>query len=476
MKLIKKIKKYFSTHFSASFTLVLGAAVLLMMFLFQEYLKSEYLQYLLEKSYETEYAAMKSVERNMNESIRELIAKGSEMAIDGELYDLIVGMEDGEEDTKEINNARLTVRFRLQSYDYVNNAITAAVAGPDGLIAQYDRYRSSNNILWEDEKLQILEKMVDDFSFSAKEKVFSRIRAYVEPGIHPWYTGNRIFHVVYPLTGGKESIWTTKYILVISYSMDVFEEFLNTIDVPRVEYIQGYIADENGKIIYHNDKEYIGMQESDAAIDRRTRLISGELGYFGWTMNIVIDEGKMQEHIDEIYHRGVIGYIMLLVLCVSLVFVVFRRLMHPVRILSESMRDVEKGNYHAKIRVEGQHEIWQVAEEYNRMIEAIENKNREIEQQHREKLLSVEQKHAAEREALESQINAHFICNTLGCINYEAIEAGNYEVSVLIKKLSNILRYTFDQKHQEVYIYQEIAWIDQYLFLQKSRLGDSVRL
>ena len=40
----------------------------------------------------------------------------------------------------------------------------------------------------------------------------------------------------------------------------------------------------------------------------------------------------------------------------------------------------------------------------------------------------------------------------------------------MLKKLSNILRYTFDQKSQDVFIYQEISWIDQYLYLQKYRL------
>ena len=83
---------------------------------------------------------------------------------------------------------------------------------------------------------------------------------------------------------------------------------------------------------------------------------------------------------------------------------------------------------------------------------------------------SMKMKQLAEREALESQINAHFICNTLNVINYEAIDSGNYKISVLLKKLSNILRYTFDQKHQNVYMFQEISWIEQYLFLQKERM------
>lgn len=53
------------------------------------------------------------------------------------------------------------------------------------------------------------------------------------------------------------------------------------------------------------------------------------------------------------------------------------------------------------------------------------------------------------------------------------MESGNFKVSILLKKLSNILRYTFDQKHQNVYMFQEISWIEQYLFLQRERL-DSV--
>ena len=112
---------------------------------------------------------------------------------------------------------------------------------------------------------------------------------------------------------------------------------------------------------------------------------------------------------------------------------------------------------------------WQLAEEYNRMADAIEEKNGEIRRKNEERLQSLRQQHRAEMEALESQINAHFICNTLGCINYEAIEAGNHQVSVLIKKLSNILRYTFDQHSQNVFMFQEIAWVDQYLYLQKNR-------
>ena len=107
--------------------------------------------------------------------------------------------------------------------------------------------------------------------------------------------------------------------------------------------------------------------------------------------------------------------------------------------------------------------------EYNRMIDALQEQKCEVERQHKKAMQSLKNQYEAERKALESQISAHFICNTLGVINYEAIEANDEKASQMIKKLSNILRYTFDQSCQEVMIGQEVAWIEQYLFLEKER-------
>ena len=101
------------------------------------------------------------------------------------------------------------------------------------------------------------------------------------------------------------------------------------------------------------------------------------------------------------------------------------------------------------------------------MLQKIRKAAQKVEEQHDKMIESLKMKQRAEREALESQINAHFICNTLNAINYEAMESGNFKVSILLKKLSNILRYTFDQKHQNVYMFQEISWIEQYLFSAK---------
>ena len=80
MKKLREIKNYFETHFVASFTLIIGVAVLVLLLVFQMYLKREYFRYLVNQSYETENAVMDSVQRNVRYSMKEVIAQGSEMA------------------------------------------------------------------------------------------------------------------------------------------------------------------------------------------------------------------------------------------------------------------------------------------------------------------------------------------------------------------------------------------------------------
>lgn len=467
---IKNLKHYFATHFAASFSLVLAVALLLVTVLQQTYLKKEYLRYLMEQNYETENAALESVQKNLKTAIREMIYQGGKMAVDEDIYDRAVSADAVLKENINVNNMTLNLYRSLQLYTYESNIKAAAVFRREGLITQYDKIKTSEAVLWSGDTQEEQNEILDSFFGEGRDTVFPRFRVFLDPRTHPAHAERGVFHIAYPLTGGKVSIWETDYLLVLSSETDMFQEYLKTVDMPDVEYIQGYIADQNGDIVYHSNRDLIGTQESLISGESSVTHISRDIGYFDWTLNVVIDKEKMEEHIDAIYGRSSAVYALLLIFGVAVIFIWFRRLMHPVRQLSQSMKHVEQGDYHSKIEIEGSHEVWQIAEEYNRMIEAIRQKNQEISRQHQETLLSIEEKHQAEREALESQINAHFICNTLGSINYEAMEEGNYKVSVLLKKLSNILRYTFDQKSQDVYIYQEIAWIDQYLYLQKYRL------
>lgn len=70
MRIYRKIKTYFEEHIVSSFVLVFTLAVLVMALVFQGYLKNEYLNYLVEQSFETENAVLVSVQKNVNYSIK----------------------------------------------------------------------------------------------------------------------------------------------------------------------------------------------------------------------------------------------------------------------------------------------------------------------------------------------------------------------------------------------------------------------
>ncbi len=468
LKGIRYLREYFATHFAAVFAFYLSVAVFVIAFIFMTYLKNEYQHYLWEKGYETEDAVMEAMQRDLNASFRELITTGSEMVTDRNLLELTVEVDREDGKGVKAGQSYLNLYNALVAYDHLRFVSAVAVVGKDGMICQYDRYKLLKSTMWDDENLAYVEGMAAELFQSIADDNLPRYMAHLYPHAYP-DSERKVFHVAYPLTGGVTGIRSTEYAVVITYSMEVFDTFLNTVEVPQVKYIHGYITDEQGEVLYYNNARYESLQDFLQVEEREATLIAKPLEYFGWTANVIMDETQMKAHVEEIYRRGLALYMLILMVYVMIIIMVIRRLLNPIHSISESLKAAERGDYNSKIRIEGRNEIWQLAEEYNRMADAIEEKNCEIRRKNEERLQSLRQQHRAEMEALESQINAHFICNTLGCINYEAIEAGNHQVSVLIKKLSNILRYTFDQRCQTVYMFQEIAWVDQYLYLQKNR-------
>ena len=469
MTVMKKIKEYFATHFAASFALILVIVFSILIFIFGGYLRRIYFDFLLEQNYEEENTLIHYVKEDLNDILRDLILQGSRTAVDAEIYQTARHREQ-EEISLRVNDT-LKLNTLLKRNINSGGAIVDAIVSADGILAQYDRVRTTDGTasMWSGENYETIcrmaREMIDE-KVPAKERSLPRVKIYTEPAVHP-SRSSRVFHIALPLTGGMVSAWDTELVLVSTYSSDILTDMLDSVNIPNSEHVKGFITDKAGNRLY-----FSSHGETDTVDENNYRLLTEELDYFGWKLNIEINEEIMWKTVTIVVSRMMIVIMAVLLLVILLILVLFGRMMRPVGLLSASMKKAEEGELNTKVSIEGRHEIWQVAEEYNRMIGVLEEKNEEIERQHQTTLRSIEQQHDAEWEALESQINAHFICNTLGCINYEAMEAGNHEVSLLLKKLSNILRYTFDQKRQEVMLYQEIAWVDQYLYLQKLRRED----
>lgn len=78
----------------------------------------------------------------------------------------------------------------------------------------------------------------------------------------------------------------------------------------------------------------------------------------------------------------------------------------------------------------------------------------------------------AELDSLQSQINPHFLYNTLDSIRGQALEDGSVQSSEMIEALSTLLRYTISHRSDMVTLGQELKSVDNYIKIQQYRFNN----
>ena len=80
----------------------------------------------------------------------------------------------------------------------------------------------------------------------------------------------------------------------------------------------------------------------------------------------------------------------------------------------------------------------------------------------------------AQLSALQTQINPHFIYNTLNIISAKSMESGNYEVIEICDRFASMLRYSTDTRSRTATLAEEIENVRSYLLLAKARYEDDL--
>ena len=422
-----RVKAYFHSHMSAQVNVAVVLLLILTGLILQFYVKTQYFNYLLEDTRSMEESIIETSTININSNLKDIVNTACTVGVNESIRSLVENFtEDGVLQEKE----KLTLGERMDSIAHQSgNVVSIAIASEEGLIP--------------------------------------------EPAVHESWPNIKMVHIGVPLVGKNSSFRHVNKVVVMSFDLGELLKNSAFDSVADRALSPGYIVDKDSRIVYHSDENYNGMKVTEYQKTlERSENISLPLKYFGWRAYITLDLGKMNAQVNEMYGKSIYLYLLLLCGCGILWQFAIRRILKPVDIIRDSMRNIKLSKNLPKIEVKGTNEIWQLAGYYNEMAETLERQYKEIRRYYREKTLSIRQKNKAEKEALESQINAHFLCNTLTAINYDAIENEDYEVADLLKKLSSMLSYTFSRKLVSVSLGQELRWVEQYLYLQKFRLMD----
>lgn len=143
--------------------------------------------------------------------------------------------------------------------------------------------------------------------------------------------------------------------------------------------------------------------------------------------------------------------------------------------LRGAMHKVSNEEYDVPAKLMGEDEISQAFADLQRMVAKIKEKDAKMYEAriNAQRLENVQQR--VEMDVLASQINPHFLYNTLETIRMKAFKAGDRDVATAIKLLGKSMRYVLENTGtSSTTLKNELDYIETYLQIQKLRFNDRV--
>lgn len=302
------------------------------------------------------------------------------------------------------------------------------------------------------------------------------------------------------LTYSRQGQW--EFILVAALSPDSIVDRSEKIEMTAVFYrsdigklIQKYqreagtgmtvLVDENNEIMYQGHKG----EQSAWYLDQADHLEPGtfqkkiwpceenqkkqldytyvisEIAPYGWKIVNMIPTREMTKQLDQVVMIlfGVIMGLFLLFYLFSRFFL--RNILAPVHDVVEGMSQVQEGNLTVHLDPEGQYEIRQMIHSFNRMVRMLNTLIAENNQVQKKK-------HEAEIKALQSQINPHFLVNTLNSIRFVAQMSKFEGIQKMAEALIKIVSCSFRSNISFYTLKEEMDVLDSYIYLMRIRYAE----
>ena len=181
-----------------------------------------------------------------------------------------------------------------------------------------------------------------------------------------------------------------------------------------------------------------------------------------WKIVMVVPVKSVTREVDVLYYRIFLVMMACVSLCAMMIFYLYKSFMDPIGKLNASMKEVYGGNLNAYVDVKQKNEVGDMIRYYNSMLERI---NTHI----IEGLQSERKKKELELEVLMSQINPHFLYNTLENIVWMSNEAGRPDIGRTAASLGRMYRLSISGGQVIVPMEHEIEHLMAYVKIQKNR-------
>jgi two-component system sensor histidine kinase YesM len=266
--------------------------------------------------------------------------------------------------------------------------------------------------------------------------------------------------------------------------IDISENVVNSIYKDIVLGQTGYffITDKKGFVISHSDKQQLGSDLHSKSY--YSTVFDTKEGYYKEQIDgrdVLITFFQSDQH-DMIYlgqvpykelmykvdsARNLTLLITLIAILISLLFfyILSTRISIPISTLTGFMKQVENGDFNVTVDSEREDEIGQLSRSFNQMVNRIKELIEEV-------YLTKIKKKEAELDALQSQINPHFLYNTLDIAYWSSRMEDAPITEEIISNLSNFFKLGLNKGKEVTSVGKEVEHLNSYLYIQLLRYDE----
>lgn len=274
-------------------------------------------------------------------------------------------------------------------------------------------------------------------------------------------------------------------VLLVSINTDNLFEYTEVFC--REVFDFAYIINSKGELIFSvgpvrfgDDLLRIGLEPDDKASSRLIDIRGEDYLVFNkplsyntdWKLIGAVSYDKLTKNVKlmsyTIYLIGIICIIM--VIMVS--FGIARNITEPIIQVNRSIGYLDRGEWPEPLNVRSEDELKHLVDGFNRMVVNLKALFRKIYDEEENKKRAEIKALEFQLELLQSQINPHFIYNTLNTFSFFALKNGDEKLRELIQSFNSLLRASISVESSFVTIEKELDLTDKYLQIQESRYGN----
>ncbi|MBS5881515.1 MAG: sensor histidine kinase [Lachnoanaerobaculum sp.] len=268
----------------------------------------------------------------------------------------------------------------------------------------------------------------------------------------------------------------TQALLLINLNYRYFEEIFSNVNLGNGGYV--YLTNDRGDIIWHpkqneiysgrfnEDNKYAATLKDGITVEnlsgKNLTLNVRTIGYTGWKLVGVTPSAALG--IDGIKFRFFVLFVadLFLFLLAMINAFISDKISNPIKSLDGSVREIESGNLDVEIVPSGSYEVEHLGKSIKNMLGRIKVLMSDLVAEHNAKRKS-------EFDTLQSQINPHFLYNTLDIIVW-MIENENSDKAVnIVTALAKFFRISLSKGKNIITVKDEVEHVRNYLMIQNMR-------